>query len=777
MRSHIRGVCTATLALALSLPLAATPSYAQDVAPAADAVEPGEVLWSENFDQLADKFGPRFNDPGIEPDAMGFTHEVPTSWARQDDGFSGGVEEWAGWSFTTRDFWTDADLQRRQWFSGAHDVIAVADSDEWADGGSPTGTMDTGITTPPIDIAGHDRVQLEFNSHYATDLSQKAQVLASFDGSEPLAIYDVSTEVRQSAREEIIVDVPSGAQQVEFTWRYFDAYNNWFWAIDDLSLTVPLPEHDPSEGVIIDMLSDIQGDNAGYRDVMKAINEMPRASAASVINGDVTNTGTEAQISEFLDSVAQVPPASDRLLYNFGNHDAGVGIDVGQERFLAYAGRDEVWGEEMIDGVPLLFVTTDRYLLPGQYEEQLAWLEERLDYHAASGMPVLVAAHHNLKDSVSGSYASNYSGQWSRPDEFTDILGRYANAILFTSHTHWDLGLDDWYARVAFPGGDPRGVPIFNTGSIQTKWGPSSDTNGTGETNYGAQFAQGLRVEVLDDRVRVEAHDFSEERIVQTVEIPISAPQAVPALAFATSPEVPDGAAGWYVTPPVFSLESTGHLTDAEVRIADGEWEPYTDAVSLAVDGTSTVTMRGTVDGWQIPEQSLTIALDTADPISSASINDAARLVALRGLDATSGLDRVEYRSSGEEFVPYEAPIDVGDAATVIEFRAVDTAGNVEPTNRVSLAAVGDPGTEPGTDPGTAPGTDPGTDPGTGSGEEPDSDTAAPEHDAAQGTSGGEGLAATGADSALAISLAVLLLAVGGITLIARKLVLSRRTE
>ena len=42
-----------------------------------------------------------------------------------------GVDEWEGWSFADKDFWSSVDDQRRTEFARACGTVAVADSDEY----------------------------------------------------------------------------------------------------------------------------------------------------------------------------------------------------------------------------------------------------------------------------------------------------------------------------------------------------------------------------------------------------------------------------------------------------------------------------------------------------------------------------------------------------------------------------------------------------------------------------------------------------------------------
>ncbi len=102
-------------------------------------------------------------------------------------------------------------------------------------------------------------------------------------------------------------------------------------------------------------------------------------------------------------------------------------------------------------------------------------------------------------------------------DELLTILGGHANVVFFSGHTHWDLNRQDWAARKIVQGGDPRGFHVFNTGMIETLYGP--DGKG-GEKPLDPAASQGLRVLLgADGKLTVESHDFARGEIIRSLEL------------------------------------------------------------------------------------------------------------------------------------------------------------------------------------------------------------------------------------------------------------------
>ena len=142
------------------------------------------VLWRASFNDLTD-----------DVQRNGYTHVPPDGWnVAIDPAMSGaGVETWRGWTFTTREFWVDAEDQMRHRFGRSDGVIAVADSDEYADSDDAPEVFDTTLTSAPVRVRGHDRLELTFDSHLRSWPGQVASVTVEFDDSGdevPLLRYD-----------------------------------------------------------------------------------------------------------------------------------------------------------------------------------------------------------------------------------------------------------------------------------------------------------------------------------------------------------------------------------------------------------------------------------------------------------------------------------------------------------------------------------------------------------------------------------------------------------
>jgi len=234
--------------------------YFDDIRLAAAAAPAGKVLlFEEDFESVV--LGTSVEESAGTEDV--WTDTPPTGWIVDESGVPGigdlatdGVTEWAGWAFADKEFWINTDQQRRAEFELGQGTVAVADGDEWDDADHPgpiaADPYDTWLSTPAIDISGSKEgtVQIKFDSswrpEFDSDYHQTANITASFDGGEPVEVLlwesdssSANFKDDNSTNETIIVDLenPPWAMSVVLTFGYFDAGNDWWWAIDNVQVT------------------------------------------------------------------------------------------------------------------------------------------------------------------------------------------------------------------------------------------------------------------------------------------------------------------------------------------------------------------------------------------------------------------------------------------------------------------------------------------------------------------------------------------------------------
>ena len=448
-----------------------------------------------------------------------FTHDLPEGWSQKVSGVTSGEARWNGWTVSDVRHWTwAAGTDERHFFTQGHDQFAIIDSKQQRL--AERDSMDARMNTAPVDVAGQDTVALEFDQHYRQGKDgQHAQVAVSFDGGEP-EVVDKLTHDRYSSHEYFELDVPEGAKTMQVTFGYLGGNDDYWWAVDNVTVRTPFTKIADKPNTIIDVISDPQDDPEDYKLAISRLNAMPEKAGALVVNGDLVDNGSQEQWDRFLAARKEVPHDSGVELWTIGNHEmyGKETSEVHMQRFLKYSGQDKPWNEVVVNGTPLISINTEYYsdVDRGGKEpfqrisaEQLQWLDERLAHWDAQGVTALVFTHPLLPGTVSMSHSAWYQNDFEDEQAISDVLSKYNDVVAFTSHSHSSLKQNNWWGTRRYDG-TPQGAigfPVVNTGAILNEYVPDGDHD---EEIVDDKAATGLRVKVYDDRIRVEAWDFKD---------------------------------------------------------------------------------------------------------------------------------------------------------------------------------------------------------------------------------------------------------------------------
>jgi hypothetical protein len=245
-----------------------------------------EKIFFEDFESLT--LGP--NQEETTEGSEVWTNVPPTGWTINNAGMpaqgnpvTDGIKEWIGWTFPNKDWWVEAaGDQDRGLFSKGQGTVMVADPDEWDDeptnlptpqtgreaiatASTPDDLYDTFITTKVIDIPAKFRVpgaklRLAFDSSWRPegmdDLdrsnNQTATIKVQFGngatfGSKVQVLHwdsdSESNDFHDDAPNEHIAGIDLGyngtSTQLKLEFGLGQAWNDWWWAVDNLSVEVP----------------------------------------------------------------------------------------------------------------------------------------------------------------------------------------------------------------------------------------------------------------------------------------------------------------------------------------------------------------------------------------------------------------------------------------------------------------------------------------------------------------------------------------------------------
>lgn len=234
-------------------------------------------VYFEDFESLS--LGPNVQEV-LDGDNV-WTNTPPTGWTANNAGIPGignvatnGVDEWAGWSFASKDWWVEAagDQDRGQ-FSRGQGTVMIADADEWDDDSgqentdrralatapTPDNMFDTFITTKTISIPAGipaGRIKLAFDSSWRPegmddlDLSnnQTATINVRYNGGPKTEVlrWDSDPEgdnFHDDATNERVANLDlqynGTATTMQLEFGLSKAWNDWWWAVDNISIEVP----------------------------------------------------------------------------------------------------------------------------------------------------------------------------------------------------------------------------------------------------------------------------------------------------------------------------------------------------------------------------------------------------------------------------------------------------------------------------------------------------------------------------------------------------------
>lgn len=198
--------------------------------------KPLNVRAADPFDSLV--LRPRVDETDIPAPVLGWSPTGPAGWSVDRAAMpAGGVTEWRGWSFTNEEFWTRTQSgQERENGLRLRGNFAVADSDEFDDlpGGS---RYDSTLLSPGYPVTGGGTLSIRYVTHYLQEGGQTGDVLVSFNGKRDQLVKRYTTDARAQV-ESLTVAVPAQATSVRVKFRYYNASNNWYWAIDDLRVAM-----------------------------------------------------------------------------------------------------------------------------------------------------------------------------------------------------------------------------------------------------------------------------------------------------------------------------------------------------------------------------------------------------------------------------------------------------------------------------------------------------------------------------------------------------------
>lgn len=239
------------------------------------AVAPGVepiALFAEDWESVEGQLRPFVSPSESGGDDTDWTPVPPVGWTVDNATPAGGPVEFHGWTFLDKQSWiATAEDQQRSGFIRGQGLVAVADADEYDDVGSiEPDQFSARLTSPEIGLgaAAGQSVYLNFDSSWRPEDLQQARVLVSFDGADPVEILNWTSDPASAdfhpdaTNERVVIPLlpPEGAQSARITFDMPRAGNDWWWAVDNITVTAGAPAADNAppvdEARVLDFIAD-----------------------------------------------------------------------------------------------------------------------------------------------------------------------------------------------------------------------------------------------------------------------------------------------------------------------------------------------------------------------------------------------------------------------------------------------------------------------------------------------------------------------------------------
>ncbi|MDQ0916040.1 metallophosphoesterase [Paenibacillus sp. V4I5] len=231
--------------------------------------------------------------------------------------------------------------------------------------------------------------------------------------------------------------------------------------------------------------------------------------------GDMTNNGKQAEFETMTQILKDHREGLPPIYFTYGNHDVRwADFDSQMSYITTNTGMDKKYYDFWIKDYHFIFLGTEKGLKDFSYlsETQLEWLDLKLSEHEEAHKPSFIFIHQPLKNTVSGSQ-NKFGWYGIRQDrELKTILAKHPQSMLFTGHSHWELGSADTMYNAKY-------TTMFNAASTAYLWT---------DENVEKEGSQGYFVEVYDHKVVVKGRDFLAKTWIEDATFSVPLPSLIP---------------------------------------------------------------------------------------------------------------------------------------------------------------------------------------------------------------------------------------------------------
>jgi 3',5'-cyclic AMP phosphodiesterase CpdA len=277
----------------------------------------------------------------------------------------------------------------------------------------------------------------------------------------------------------------------------------------------------PDVDLAFSVLGDIHENTDSFQQAINDLYTINPGMNALVLNGDTVDQGIEKQydsMKKIIDKNKDLLPKT--IIRNIGNHEFfNYDIEVNSKeqvqtfinRYLEFSGEQKVYHDTWVKDYHFISLGSEdgnsetmNSITAFISEDQQNWLKEKLAENYEKGKPIFVFLHQPLDFNTGGN---GWVGS-EQSKQLIEILSKYPEVILFSSHTHRDL--DESSVQVDKP------FTMIHTGAVH--YTLVSDKNSQGGRRR-ESYIKGLYIGVNGNKVVVKGRNFKDKQWIFTKEL------------------------------------------------------------------------------------------------------------------------------------------------------------------------------------------------------------------------------------------------------------------
>lgn len=273
------------------------------------------------------------------------------------------------------------------------------------------------------------------------------------------------------------------------------------------------------DNVTFAVLGDIHGDTDKFKEAVSDLYTINPRMDALILNGDTVDDGTKEEydkVTQFISDNINLLP--QKIIKNIGNHEFYAhDMEINSKekvqefirKYLDFSREQKVYHDAWVKDYHFISLGSEDgnsdildSLMAYISDDQQKWLEEKLAEKYQKGKPIFVFLHQHLNAG---------DKQWLEEEQnkhITEILSKYPEVILFTSHTHNDLNANSVIVDKPFT--------MTETGAVYYTIVPDENNDGGVRIE---PYIKGLYIVANGNNVIIRGRDMKENKWIFIREI------------------------------------------------------------------------------------------------------------------------------------------------------------------------------------------------------------------------------------------------------------------